>query len=135
MAVRCPLAFLRKSEHSQWVVMQENVQMPQKTRCLLPDEQKGEAVNIVKPSGKPVSQVAKETTLTGSALRQWIKPSQIDQQPRIEGELTRAEQQELTMLRRELKGMINGGATVGDKPQSFCQPVLAEGSGAGVAAD
>jgi transposase len=41
--------------------------------------------------------------LTESALRKWVKQSQIDQQPRIEGELTSTEQQELAMLRRELK--------------------------------
>jgi transposase-like protein len=49
--------------------MQENVQMPQKTRRLFTDEQKAAAVNIVKQSGKPVSQVAKEMGLTESALR------------------------------------------------------------------
>ena len=83
--------------------MQENVQLPQKTRRLFTDEQKAEAVNIVKQSGKPVSQVAKEMGLTESALRKWVKQSQIDQQPRIEGELTSTEQQELAMLRRELR--------------------------------
>lgn len=83
--------------------MQENAQMPKKPRRLFTDEQKAEAVNIVKQSGKPVSQVAKEMGLTESALRNWVKQSQIDEQPRIEGELTSAEQQELVMLRREFK--------------------------------
>ncbi|NJR71594.1 MAG: IS3 family transposase [Synechococcales cyanobacterium CRU_2_2] len=77
--------------------------MTKKPRRLFTDEQKAEAVNIVKQSGKPVSQVAKEMGLTESALRKWVKQSQIDAQPRIEGELTSAEQQELLMLRRELK--------------------------------
>jgi transposase len=83
--------------------MQENIQMPQKTRRLFTDEQKAAAVNIVKQSGKPVSQVAKEMGLTESALRNWVKQSRIDAQPKIEGALTSAEQQELVMLRRELK--------------------------------
>lgn len=48
-------------------------------------------------------QVAKEMGLTESALRKWVKQSQVDAQSRIEGELTSAEQQELLMLRRELK--------------------------------
>jgi hypothetical protein len=39
--------------------MKENVQMTKKPRHLFTDEQKAEAVNIVKQSGKPVSQVAK----------------------------------------------------------------------------
>jgi len=84
-------------------LMKENVQMTKKPRRLFTDEQKAEAVNIVKQSGKPISQVAQEMGLTESALRKWVKQSQINQQPRIEGELTSTEQQELAMLRRELK--------------------------------
>ena len=77
--------------------------MTQKPRRYFTDEQKAEAVNIVKQSGKPVSQVAREMGLTESALRKWVKQSQTDTQPRLEGELTSAEQQELVRLRRELK--------------------------------
>lgn len=77
--------------------------MTKKPRRLFTDEQKAEAVNIVKQSGKPISQVAQEMGLTESALRKWVKQSQTNQQPRIEGELTGTEQQELAMLRRELK--------------------------------
>ena len=40
-----------------------------------------------------------------------------------------------TFFEPSLQGMINGGATVGDKPTSFNQPVLVKGSGAGVAAE
>ena len=83
--------------------MQDNVQMPKKTRRYFTDEQKAEAVNIVKQSGKSVSQVAREMGLTESALRKWVKQSRIDAQPRVEGELTSPEQQELVRLRRELK--------------------------------
>lgn len=83
--------------------MQDNVQMTKKPRRYFTDEQKAEAVNIVKQSGKPVSQVAREMGMTESALRKWVKQSQIDAQPRLEGELTSAEQQELVRLRRELK--------------------------------
>jgi len=77
--------------------------MTKKPRRYFTDEQKAEAVNIVKQSGKPVSQVAREMGMTESALRKWVKQSQIDAQPRLEGELTSAEQQELVRLRRELK--------------------------------
>lgn len=34
-----------------------------------------------------------------------------------------------------LQGMITGGATVGDKPSSYHQPVLVEGAGSGVTSD
>jgi len=34
-----------------------------------------------------------------------------------------------------LQGMINGGATVGDKPNSYQQPILVKGAGTGVTSD
>ncbi|MEO1148877.1 MAG: aldo/keto reductase [Cyanobacteria bacterium J06638_22] len=37
-----------------------------------------------------------------------------------------------TFFEPSLQGMLNGGATVGDKPASYYQPVLVEGGGAGV---
>lgn len=40
-----------------------------------------------------------------------------------------------TFFEPTLQGMINGGATVGDKPSSYHQPVLVEGAGAGVTSD
>lgn len=40
-----------------------------------------------------------------------------------------------TFFGPELQGMINGGATVGNKPASFRQPILVEGAGAGVASE
>jgi hypothetical protein len=39
-----------------------------------------------------------------------------------------------TFFEPSLQGMINGGATVGDKPSSYQRPVLIEGGGAGVEA-
>lgn len=40
-----------------------------------------------------------------------------------------------TFFEPSLQGMINGGATVGDKPKRYHQPLLVEGAGAGVASD
>ncbi|ASC71008.1 hypothetical protein XM38_019570 [Halomicronema hongdechloris C2206] len=37
-----------------------------------------------------------------------------------------------TFFEPGLQGMINGGATVGDKPTSYYPPVLVQGAGAGV---
>ena len=34
-----------------------------------------------------------------------------------------------------MQGMLNGGATVGDKPNSYYQPILIKGAGAGVTSD
>jgi transposase len=100
--------------------------MTKKSRCLFTDDQKAEAVNIVKQSGKLVNQVAKEMGLTESDLRKWVKQSLIDEQPRIESELTSAEQQELAMLRHELKRVkmerdfLTAGASSGGTPPTHC---------------
>ena len=40
-----------------------------------------------------------------------------------------------TFFEPSLQGMINGGATVGDKPNSYRQPILIAGAGAGVTSD
>lgn len=37
-----------------------------------------------------------------------------------------------TFFEPSLQGMLNGGATVGDKPNTYSQPILVEGAGAGV---
>ncbi|MEO1210350.1 MAG: aldo/keto reductase [Cyanobacteria bacterium J06638_20] len=40
-----------------------------------------------------------------------------------------------TFFEASLQGMLNGGATVGDKPASYYHPVLVEGGGAGVTSE
>lgn len=53
--------------------------MSPKPRRQFTNEQKAEAVQIVRQSGKPISQIVKEMGLTESALRKWVKQAQIDQ--------------------------------------------------------
>ncbi|MGK7911516.1 MAG: transposase [Synechococcus sp.] len=77
--------------------------MARKPRRIFSAEQKAEAVRIVEQSGKPISQVARGMGLTESALRRWFNQAQTEQSPRLQGELSSAERQELTALRRELK--------------------------------
>jgi transposase len=86
----------------EWIT-EENVQMTQKPRRIYTDEQKAEAVRIVTQSGKAIHKVAQEMGLTESALRNWVKQAQINQQPDPQGKLTTAERKELNELRRELK--------------------------------
>jgi transposase len=74
--------------------------MRQKPPRLFTDEQKAEAVEIVNQSGKSVSHIAKEMGLTESALRNWVKPAQIDRQSDPQGQLTSTERKELIALRR-----------------------------------
>ena len=77
--------------------------MSPKPRHVFTDEQKAEAVRIVSQSDKPISQIAQEMGLTESALRNWVKPSQIDQTAAQNGALTTEERQELAKLRRDNK--------------------------------
>jgi transposase len=60
-------------------------------------------VRIVEESGKPVTQVAREMSLTPSALSKWVKQDKIDQEGSPEGALTSPERQEFNRVKRELK--------------------------------
>ena len=77
--------------------------MSKKKRRPFTEEQKAEAVKIVKTSGKTVTQVAHEMGLTVSALRKWVKQDEINQNPTPRGPLTTDERTELARLRKELK--------------------------------
>ena len=77
--------------------------MSKKKRRSFTEEQKAEAVKIVKTSGKTVTQVAHEMGLTVSALRKWVKQDEINQNPTPRGPLTTDERAELARLRKELR--------------------------------
>lgn len=66
-----------------------------------PPEFKAEAIQLVRSSGKSISQIANELGISGTSLRNWVKQAEIDQGQR-EG-LTTEERQELKRLRREVK--------------------------------
>jgi transposase len=81
----------------------ENESMSPKPRRVSTDEQKVEAVRIVAQSGKLISQIAQEMRLSESALRNWVKQSQIDQTAASNGALSTEERQDLVKLRRDNK--------------------------------
>ena len=70
-----------------------------KTKPPYPAEFKGDAVRLVKSSGKPVAQIARELGVSFESLRHWIKQAEIDSGER-QG-LTTDEREELRRLRRE----------------------------------
>ena len=72
-----------------------------KTRAPYPAEFKEEAVRLVKSSGKPMAQIARELGVSFESLRHWIKQSEIETGDR-QG-LTLGEREELSRLRREVK--------------------------------
>ena len=66
-------------------------------------QQKAQAVEIVRSSGKSITEVARDLDLTPSALGAWVKQAEIDAGNGPAGALTTAERDELAKLRRDNK--------------------------------
>ena len=66
-------------------------------------EYKAETVRLVRESGKTVGEIAHDMDLTESALRNWVKQTEIDAGRGPAGTLTSEEREELRRLRRENK--------------------------------
>jgi len=67
-----------------------------------PLEFRRDAVALVRTSGKPVRQAARELGISSETLRNWVKQDRIDQGQGAPGELTSTERDELRRLRREV---------------------------------
>jgi transposase len=80
---------------------QKDVHMP-KSHAPYPPEFRAEAIRLVRSSGKPMAQIARELEVTSETLRIWIKQADIDDGLRSDG-LTTEETEEVRRLRREVK--------------------------------
>jgi transposase len=69
-------------------------------RSKFPPGFRRDAVALVRSSGKPVRQIARELGMSAETLRNWVKQDRIDQ-GEAEG-LTSGEREELRRLRREV---------------------------------
>jgi len=65
-------------------------------------EFKRDAVALVRTTGKPVNQVARELGISHETLRNWVKQDRIDRGQGVPGELTTTERDELRSLRRRV---------------------------------
>lgn len=75
--------------------------MPNITRRQFTDAFKFEAVRLTRESGRPVAQVARELGITDNLLYRWRgEQQQVESQGRTR-QAVRAEQDELTRLKRE----------------------------------
>ena len=70
-----------------------------RTRPPYPPEFRQEAIRLLRSSGKPIAELARELGVSGESLRNWAKQEQIDHGER-DG-LTSGEREELRRLRRE----------------------------------
>ena len=77
--------------------------MGKRKRRRFTPEQKAQAVEIYRKSGKSVTEVARDLDLTASALGNWVKQADIDAGNGPAGALTSAEREELARLRRDKK--------------------------------
>ena len=62
---------------------------------------KAQTVDLIRSSGKSISQICRDLDLTETAVRRWVEQAQIDRGERAG--LTTAEREELTLLRREVR--------------------------------
>jgi len=77
--------------------------MEKRARRKFTAEYKAEVVRLVRDGGKTIGQASRDLDLTVSAVRQWVKQSEIDAGKGGTGALTTAERAELVALRREAR--------------------------------
>ena len=66
-------------------------------------EFKAEVVQLCRVGDRSASRVAKDLDLTETAVREWVRQAGVDEGAGEKGELTSAEKQELTQLRRDVR--------------------------------
>lgn len=73
-----------------------------KSRTQYSDEYKSEAVRLVRESGKPVTQIARELGVNANVLHRWVREERAADAAGSTRSGVKAEQEEVARLRREL---------------------------------
>ena len=73
---------------------------PRKRRSFS-EEQKADAVRLVRVSGESLSKIARELDLTENSLRNWVRQADIDEGKGPASALTTEEKAEIRRLRKE----------------------------------
>jgi transposase len=81
--------------------LRKELTMP-RSRPPYPREFREEAVRLVRSSGRPIAQIARELGIAHGTLSAWVKQAELDAGLRSDG-LTTAEREELRRLRREVR--------------------------------
>lgn len=77
--------------------------MTRRKRRKFTDEFKAETVRLIQSSDKSVAEVCRDLDLGETAVRNWIRKADIEAGRGPEGALNKAEREELTRLRREIR--------------------------------
>jgi transposase-like protein len=85
--------------------MDEHRKPPRKRRKFT-DEFKAGAVELYRAGDRSLRQVAKDLDLTETALRQWVRRSDVEVGKGPAGALTQAEREELAKLRKENRRLL-----------------------------
>ncbi len=75
--------------------------MARRKRRVFTREYKAEVVELIRKSGRSLTEVAKELDLTRTAVAEWVKQAEVDAGRGGTGALTTAEREELVRLRRD----------------------------------
>ena len=77
--------------------------MKKQTRRRFTKEYKAEVVDLICASDKSVGAICRELDLTETAVRRWLKQSEIDSGGGPSGALMTAEREELSALRKKVR--------------------------------
>lgn len=77
--------------------------MSRRKRRRFTPEQKAQAVEVYRESGKTIKDVAEELDIAPTSLKRWIAQAEVDRAGDPDGPLTTSERAELAQLKRDLK--------------------------------